>query len=171
MQPHLWPKNAQTNTGAMMLFWMARRTVRGLTRTQRCNQGPQVSDRDAFKIFLWVISPLVLLMSPLIIMWIIMGGWAALKALAGIPVAAWHTLTTSTPSQLWHGPWPGGLVVVVVLTVLGVLTVIGAKMPQPATPRVEFYPCCGMATSTSHATTCPTRKRPPENPAKYSNRR
>ena len=153
-----------------MLFWMARRTVRGLTRTRRCNQGPQVSDREAFKIFLWVISPMVLLMSPLIIMWIIMGGWAALKALANVPVTAWHTLTTSTPSQLWHGPWSGALVVVVVLAVLGALFVIGTKMPQPA-KLVGFYSCCGMATNTSHATTCPTRRRPPENPAKWSNRR
>jgi hypothetical protein len=74
----------------------------------------------------------------------------------------------------------GLITLAAVITVFAGLAFIGARMqpvpilaniPQPNyEPDQDFQPCCGVPTGATHNTWCPNR-RPPDNPAKYSNRR
>jgi uncharacterized membrane protein YdjX (TVP38/TMEM64 family) len=149
-----------------MLFWIARRTVRDLTRTRRCGRSTSSNyDLGLTTRQSWII--LAVLSSPL---WIGIG-----FILIVMVVNAATQLITQTVQQ--HNWALGALLVLCVLAPLAALCVHQRHKRQAlidsyVSPRVSsYYPCCGMPEGVSHATTCPTFRQPPDNPAKYSNRR
>jgi hypothetical protein len=90
------------------------------------------------------------------------------------PVPAAPAVTSAPLTLSW-----GFITLAAVIVILGGPAIIGSRMaPTPIKVRTaktrltnDFYPCCGVATGTMHATTCPTNWQPPENPAQHSDRR
>jgi hypothetical protein len=146
-------------------IWLARHTFRGVSRRRYCGQtdADTASAATHLKILVVITSPI----------WVPFGFFFALGGL--FQLCAW--LTT-----VWHrGPWYAATITAGAVAVAGAF--IAHQLHRRATrrqqlitgqlsPRVSSYhPCCGMPTNAGHANTCWTNRQPPENPAKWSNRR
>jgi hypothetical protein len=144
-------------------FWLARHMLRP-SRRNRCNQTVQVvSNKQAAKTLFWVTAPLTVPTTLVIGLCLISNGAQAVATWA-----IWHQSPTTTLVNEWHHPG-AGFVAAAVLAVLGTLFAVGIKTtPKPQERR---HTCCGMLTSLGHARACHTQRRPPENPARWSDRR
>lgn len=149
-----------------MLFWMARRTVRGLTRTRRCNRNQQPFNSGLTTRQSWIV--LAVLTCPL---------WGIFPLILAYWIIAGPVMLITTA---WHqGPWGITAVITAAVAMLGALivlrlscrpgageTALSVKL-SPTTTR--YYTCCGMPAGQPHANTC--RQTPPSNPAQWSDRR